>query len=99
RHSSRSHPGGAPPPSLSKSIDVSFDAYRLETDGLVSTQRAPIRDAHTESYHPAGQLQRGPFHFLSPSAAVNILPGRPTLSIGPINPVSPTRTARFLDYF
>jgi choline monooxygenase len=86
-------------PSLSKSIDVSFDAYGLETDGLVSTQRAPIRDAHTEEYDAEGELARGQFHFLWPSTAVNILPGRPNLSIGPINPVSPTRTARFLDYF
>jgi phenylpropionate dioxygenase-like ring-hydroxylating dioxygenase large terminal subunit len=86
-------------PSLSKSIDVSFDAYRLETDGLVSTQRAPVRDAHTEEYDGEGELPRGQFHFLWPGTAVNILPGRPNLSIGPINPVSPTRTARFLDYF
>jgi choline monooxygenase len=30
---------------------------------------------------------------------VNIFPGRPNISIGPIVPVSPDRTYRFLDYF
>jgi choline monooxygenase len=86
-------------PNLSEAIDVSFDAYRLETDGLVSTQRAPVRAAVTDHYDGRGQLPHGQFHFLWPSTAVNILPGRPNLSIGPINPVAPTRTARFLDYF
>ncbi len=27
------------------------------------------------------------------------MPGRPNLSIGPIVPLTPSRTARFLDYF
>ena len=86
-------------PDLSESIDVSFDAYRLETAGLVSTQKAPVRDAVTEHYDGRGELPHGQFHFLWPNTAVNILPGRPNVSIGPINPLTPTRTARFLDYF
>jgi len=86
-------------PDLAQSIDVSFDAYRLETDGLVSTQRAPVRDPVTEHYDGRGELPHGQFHFLWPNTAVNMLPGRPNLSIGPINPITPTRTARYLDYF
>ena len=86
-------------PDLSEAIDVSFDAYRLETDGLVSTQRAPVRTAVTGHYDSRGELPHGQFHFLWPSTTINTLPGRPNLSIGPINPVAPTRTARFLDYF
>ena len=85
-------------PSLSQSIDVSFDAYRLEADGTLFTQRAPIRDPHA-NYEAEGEVPSSLFHYLFPATVVNILPGRPNLSIGPINPVGPTRTARFLDYF
>jgi choline monooxygenase len=34
-----------------------------------------------------------------PNFGINIFPGRPNLSCGPIVPVGPERTARFLDYF
>ena len=86
-------------PDLAESIDVSFDAYRLETNGLVSTQLAPVRDEVTSHYDGRGELPHGQFHFLWPNTAVNMLPGRPNLSIGPVIPLAPTRTARFLDYF
>jgi choline monooxygenase len=70
-------------------VDVSPDAYRLEADGLVLSQFGPERDT--------GAL--GSFHFLWPNLTINVWPGEPNLSIGPVVPVDSGRTARFLDYF
>jgi phenylpropionate dioxygenase-like ring-hydroxylating dioxygenase large terminal subunit len=86
-------------PSFSAMVDVSPDAYRLEISGAVSTQLGPLRENGTNGYDPSGEVERGQFHFVFPSLAINILPGRPNLSLGPVNPITPTRTARFLDYF
>jgi choline monooxygenase len=99
-------------PSLSQVIDVSPDAYDLQVDGLVSTQIGPKRNSvgarlqpgsHTDSgdgiYDAEGEVERGQFHFLFPATVVNVMPGRPNLSIGPILPRGPERTSRFLDYF
>jgi choline monooxygenase len=49
--------------------------------------------------HLDGELLRSQFHFLWPNLGVNIFPGRPNISIGPIVPLAPERTFRFLDYF
>jgi phenylpropionate dioxygenase-like ring-hydroxylating dioxygenase large terminal subunit len=50
------------------------------------------------SYDPAGEVERGQFHLLFPNTVINVMPGRPNLSIGPIVPIAPDRTSRFLDY-
>jgi choline monooxygenase len=50
-------------------------------------------------YDADGEVDRGQFHFLFPSTVVNVMPGRPNLSIGPVVPRGPERTYRFLDYF
>ena len=76
-------------PSFTAVVDVSPDAYRLEVGRLHSTQIGPARDGG----------MRSQFHFVWPNTGVNVFPGRPNLSIGPIVPVSPARTDRFLDYF
>ena len=47
----------------------------------------------------ANELPRGQFHFVWPGIALNLMPGRPNISIGPIAPLAPGRTRRFLDYF
>jgi phenylpropionate dioxygenase-like ring-hydroxylating dioxygenase large terminal subunit len=86
-------------PSFSAMVDVSPDAYRLEVSGTVSTQLGPLRENGTNGYDPTGEVERGQFHFIFPNLAINILPGRPNLSLGPVNPVTSSRTARFLDYF
>ena len=49
-------------------------------------------------YDPHGEIEYGQFHLVWPNFVINVAPGRPNLSIGPINPVGPERTARFLDY-
>src|SRR5581483_8684733 len=69
-------------------IDVSTDAYALSTDGRLSSQRGPVR----EHVRLEGELQRSQFHLLWPNLGVNI-------SIGPMVPLAPGRTYRFLDYF
>jgi choline monooxygenase len=91
-HCAVAHPG------FSAAVDVSPDAYGLSTDGLTSTQLGPLR-ANGDSFLAHGELPRSQFHFLWPNFGINIFPGRPNFSCGPMNPVTPERTARFLDYF
>jgi phenylpropionate dioxygenase-like ring-hydroxylating dioxygenase large terminal subunit len=91
-HCPTAHPG------FSAVVDVSPDAYRLETDGLTSSQFGPLRDGRRSAF--AGhELPRSQFHFVWPNFGINIFPGRPNLSCGPIVPLGPERTSRFLDYF
>jgi phenylpropionate dioxygenase-like ring-hydroxylating dioxygenase large terminal subunit len=76
-------------PSFTALVDVSPDAYRLEIGRLHSTQTGPARAGETRSQ----------FHFIWPNTGINVFPGEPNLSIGPIVPASTERTDRFLDYF
>jgi len=89
-------------PAFSKVVDVSFDAYRLEPSRWFSSQYGPVRErqgADPASFDPSGPVMRGQFHFLWPNVTINVMPGQPNLSIGPIVPVEPERTRRFLDYY
>jgi carnitine monooxygenase subunit len=81
-------------PAFSELVDVSPDRYVLSTDGRLSTQHGPLR-----AVTPTDGLPRAQFHFLWPNLGINIFPGRPNISIGPIVPLAPDRTYRFLDYF
>ena len=82
-------------PAFAEVIDVSAEAYSLASDGRLSSQRGPVRADVTLE----GELQRSQFHFLWPNLGVNIFAGHPNISIGPIVPLTPDRTYRFLDYF
>jgi choline monooxygenase len=86
-------------PQLAEMLDVSVDAYALSTDGRLSSQHGPVRETPRTQMHTGGELPRSQFHFLWPNLGVNIFPGRPNISIGPMVPVRPDRTYRFLDYF
>ena len=86
-------------PQLAEVLDVSAEAYALATDGRLSSQNGPIKAGGRHSMTLDGELPRGQFHFLWPSLTVNIFPGRPNISIGPVSPLSADRTYRFLDYF
>jgi phenylpropionate dioxygenase-like ring-hydroxylating dioxygenase large terminal subunit len=86
-------------PQLAELLDVSAGAYALSTEGRLSSQRGPTREGAGTRMHLDGELPRGQFHFLWPNLGVNIFPGRPNISIGPIEPLTPDRTYRFLDYF
>ena len=85
-------------PDLTRVIDVRPDAYRLEADGLVSSQFGPARGG-SGPYDARGEVERGQFHFVWPNLKVNIYPGHPNLSIGPVLPAGPERSRGFLDYF
>ena len=86
-------------PDFSKVVDVSVDAYVLEESRTFSTQYGPVREAWKGDFDPRGPIARGQFHFLWPNLTLNIMPGQPNLSIGPIVPTGPETTARFLDYY
>ena len=86
-------------PSLTKALDVSPDRYALETRGRLATQVGPPRNGGGGVYDATGEVERGQFHLLFPNTVVNVMPGRPNLSIGPVLPRGSDRTHRFLDYF
>jgi len=86
-------------PDFSKVVDVSVDAYVLEESRTFSTQYGPVREAWKGDFDPRGPIERGQFHFLWPNLTLNMMPGQPNLSIGPIVPTGPETTTRFLDYF
>ena len=84
-HCAVAHPG------FSAAVDVSPDAYRLESSGLTSSQLGPLRE-NGDSFLAGGEIPRSQFHFLWPNFGINIFPGRPNLSCGPIVPAGPERT-------
>jgi carnitine monooxygenase subunit len=86
-------------PQLAEMLDTSAEAYALSVDGRLSSQRGATRAGGGTTMHLDGELPRSQFHFLWPNLGVNIFPGKPNISIGPMVPLSPGRTYRFLDYF
>jgi choline monooxygenase len=93
-HCQVAHPG------FSAMVDVSPDAYELDATETFFTHRAPLRANGVAAYDlGANEIPRGQFHLLWPGTALNVMPGRPNISIGPIRPLAPGRTRRFLDYF
>jgi choline monooxygenase len=85
-------------PGFSAAVDVSFDRYRLETDGLTSSQFGELRDG-AASFLAGREVPHSQFHFLWPNFGINIFPGHPNVSCGPFIPAAPQRTERWLDYF
>ncbi len=92
-HCAVAHPG------LVEVLDVSAEAYELDESRWFSTQIGPLRDDAAAPFDPRGEIPRGQFHFVFPNLTINIAPGRPNLSLGPVLPEGPTRTSRFLDSF
>ena len=86
-------------PSFSKAIDVGAEAYLLETRATFSSQLARARNGGGGVYDASGEVERGQFHFLFPNTLLNVMPGRPNLSLGPVHPLGPERSSRYLDYF
>ena len=83
-HCAVAHPG------FSAVIDVSEDEYLLRQHRWHMSQYAHVRNDGDA---------RGEFHFVWPNLKVNVYPGRPNLSIGPVWPEGPERSLGFLDYF
>ncbi len=82
-HCAVAHPG------FSDLVDVSTDAYRLERHETFASHHVRTRDGEGG----------GQFHMIWPSTKVNIFPGAPNVSIGPLTPAGVGRTDGFLDYF
>lgn len=82
-HCPTAHPG------FSDEVDVHPDRYLLEAHPTFSAQFATAKRTG----------ERGQFHLLYPNTGVNVFPGPPNLSIGPIAPNGTGRTERYLDYF
>jgi choline monooxygenase len=78
-------------PGFSAVVDVDPDAYWLEAHDTFWSQFARLRD---DKAAPAGQ-----FHLLFPNVKLNVYPGPPNLSIGPVLPAGPERALGYLDYF
>ena len=85
-------------PGFSAAVDVSPDRYRLETDGLTSSQFGDLRGGDG-SFLAGHEVPHSQFHFLWPNFGINIVPGHPNLSCGPFIPAGPQRSKRWLDYF
>jgi phenylpropionate dioxygenase-like ring-hydroxylating dioxygenase large terminal subunit len=92
-HCQVAHPGFA------QVVDVGADAYRLQEGRWFSSQYGPARQPPRGAFDSTGEVARGQFHFVFPNTTINVMPGRPNLSIGPVIPVESERTYRFLDYF
>ncbi len=75
---------------FSAAYDVDPDEYRLEPTG----EHVLSQFAHTREEGGQGQ-----FHFVWPNLKINVLAGKPNLSIGPLLPSGPERSSGFLDYF
>jgi len=74
---------------FSEVVDVSPDRYRPEPHATFASQHVELREWECE----------GQFHMIWPNVKVNLWPGAPNLSIGPLQPVAPDRTDGYLDYF
>jgi phenylpropionate dioxygenase-like ring-hydroxylating dioxygenase large terminal subunit len=86
-HCAVAHPG------FSSMVETAPGDYRLEPREWHLSQFGRLKD-------PTGApLPEGQFHLLWPNTGINVFPGRPNLSIGPILPLAPDRTRRILDYF
>src|SRR5439155_25762104 len=64
-------------PGFSAVIDVSPDAYLLETSRWRASQYSAPRPEPRGSYDLTGEVERGQFHLLFPNTVVNVMPGRP----------------------
>ena len=91
-------------PSFSDLIDVDPDAYRLTSEGLYSSQVAPVRDAVAQSpdgapYDPRGEVRESQFHYLWPTFTFNVLPGPPNVTALLFQPDGIGKTLGVTDYF
>jgi phenylpropionate dioxygenase-like ring-hydroxylating dioxygenase large terminal subunit len=93
-HCQLNHPGFA--------AVIDERAQRQEAEGLRFSQFPPVHPAAASASTPY-DVDGGPpaaqYHILFPAMKLNVNPGRPNLSIGPLWPVAPDRTAGWLDYW
>ena len=76
------------------------DRYELDAAAPgVLVQHGALRPDGVAPFDARGEVERGLFVFVWPNLVLNVVPGQPNLSLGPVLPDGPARTARFLDYF
>lgn len=99
-HCPTAHPG------FSDVLDTQMDAYRLELQPTFAWQNGPLRplapsvQPREEGYTGRdGAIGEGRYFGIFPSLKVNINPGLPNLSIGPMIPAGPDRCRGYLDYY
>jgi choline monooxygenase len=81
-------------PGFSAVVDVSPDAYRLETHERSSSQFGPLRPGRE-----GGEVTEGQFHWIWPVTKLYAMPGPQNLAVGPVAPLGPERTSAYLDYY
>ena len=81
-------------PGFSAVVDVSPDAYRLETHERSSSQFGPPRPGRE-----GGEVPEGQFHWLWSVTKLYAMPGAQNLAVGPVAPLGPERTSAYLDYY
>jgi phenylpropionate dioxygenase-like ring-hydroxylating dioxygenase large terminal subunit len=77
-------------------------ALRLETGPTRLSHFAPVHPGALDgraAYDARGALGMSQFHILLPATKLNVCPGHPNLSIGPVWPIAPDRCAGYLDDF
>jgi phenylpropionate dioxygenase-like ring-hydroxylating dioxygenase large terminal subunit len=86
-------------PSFSDVIDVSAEGYRLGATETFGSHYAWLRDNPRRRHYDTDGEVEGQFHLIWPNIKVNVMPGRPNMSIGPLVPDGAERTRGHLDYF
>ncbi|CAN5341268.1 aromatic ring-hydroxylating dioxygenase subunit alpha [soil metagenome] len=98
-HCPTAHPG------FSHVLDTDMAAYRLVMEETLAWQNGPLRPLRPGAAPDTGYTGRdgvvpeGRYFAVFPNIKVNINPGLPNLSIGPIVPVGPDNSHGFLDYY
>jgi choline monooxygenase len=93
-HCELNHPG------LTRLIDDDRSRYLRGPERW--SQFTPVHEAALaagDPYDASGVVSEAQFHLVWPSLKINVVPGRLNLSIGPLEPLAPSRTAGYLDYF
>jgi phenylpropionate dioxygenase-like ring-hydroxylating dioxygenase large terminal subunit len=86
-------------PEFSRLLNVDPASYRtVDSGGRFTTQRAPVRSAAVPE-EEGWEVRNGQYHVLWPGMKLNIHPGHPNLSIGPVFPTGVGRSFGYLDYF
>ena len=85
--------------SFSRLIDVDPDSYALETAPWTSSQYGPARMGDGLPYAASGEIRGSQFHYIWPDWTLNVLPGPPHLRVIVFQPLTPDRTASFVDGF
>lgn len=97
-HCPNAHPG------FSHVLDTDMAAYRLALEPTMAWQNGPLRPlggaAPGSGYTGRdGAVPEGRYFAVFPNMKVNINPGLPNLSVGPMVPTGPDTCHGFLDYY